>query len=146
MDSPPTAVYYRFTDETGRLHLVDSLSKVPPEDRASAERIELTPPNTQGFAIEDAAGHRSAIAWPSFGLGFASAVALALVLLLLRSHFGTATKIVLTASLVALLGLGYLGVIRRQIDPHAPFLASPSSFVEDAKQNVDKLKERQAEQ
>jgi hypothetical protein len=141
--APSTAgasVYYRFNDAQGRLHIVDSLDKVPAPLRARAERIELVAPSRESTSW------RTGTHWTSFGLGVGAALVLVLVFLSLRRGWSPLLKLGLVIGAIALLAGAYFGWIRRQSGQSDSVLASPSALIDDARKAVDQANRRNREQ
>src|SRR5512143_1212077 len=137
------SVYYRFTDAQGRLHIVDSLERVPGPLRARAERVELVAPRAE--SQPGSAGQHSH--WAAFGLGMAATLGLVLLVWALRGRaVNPLLKLALVGSLVVLLGAAYLGWVRRQSGQSASFFASPSALIDDARRTADQANRRQREQ
>ncbi len=140
---PGGSVYYRFTDAQGRLHIVDSLERVPGPLRARAERIELTAPPAE--SPPGSAGQHAP--WTAFGLGMAAALGMVLLVWALRGRaVNPLLKLALVGGLVVLMGAAYLGWVRRQSGQSASFFASPSALIDDARRTVDQANRRQREQ
>ena len=136
------AVFYRFRDPSGRLHIVDSLDLVPPAERAHVERI--------AFGAEAAQSPLAPLrALPGFqGAALAGAIGVGLLLLLallfprLRGSLGWLVRLAVGAGVVLLLTFGYLGWMRRATGASGAsgaVLASPSAFIDDAKGAVEKM-------
>jgi hypothetical protein len=155
-----SAVYYRFRDADGREHIVDSLDRVPSALRPQAQRIELpvSAESAAGAGSTDAgsAAHESSISkmpaslagvdgW-SFGIGFGSALCVALLFASLRKRANPLFKLVLLGAVGAAVAGAYLGWIRRQTGQSGAVLAAPSAFIEDARSAVEKLNRRNQEQ
>lgn len=137
------AVFYRFTDSTGRIHIVDSLDLVPSAARAQAERVqyqEQAPPTLLSRVSERGT-------WPLAAGGAGAAL---LVALLFRRSRGAAWFVLragLFVGALALLAGAYFGSLRRSTLGKGDALASPSALIDDAKSAVEKMNLRlQAEQ
>jgi hypothetical protein len=139
--------FYRWVDTDGRVHVVSSLEAVPANRRDKVELVSLnaesalpryTPPGAPlGFQLE----------WLSFGLGFAAALAFALVFRFLPNGWKTLTRFAIVLGLGALVSGLYLAAIRRQTGAtDGGVLASPSALIEDARGAVDKMTARQKQQ
>ena len=133
------AVFYRFRDATGRIHIVDSLDLVPPRDRAHVERIAYSE-EPSGSVLSQLP---SLPGWQSVALGLSLGVGL---LLLFSFQFprlrGAVWVLVRTAGfagLALLLIYGYLGWMRRSTGATGAALASPSAVIQDAKSAVEKM-------
>lgn len=133
-------VFYRFTDANGRLHVVDSLSAVPPAQRPEATRVELNAPEP-----EVSLAFPEKIEWTSFALGFAAALLLSLLLSWLRGRAHPLAKLLVAAAAVAVALSLYFGYARRQAGTDSGWFASPSTLVRDAQQAVDKVNRSQRE-
>jgi hypothetical protein len=121
--------FFRFTDESGRVHIVDSQDAVPAAQRATAEIIVLDEPLPSAVQKVDLR---------SFALGAAAGVALAMLGSWAIRARGRAMKLLILAAMGVLGVLAYLGWIRRTAGTgHAA--ATPQSLVEDAKRAVDKM-------
>ncbi len=141
------AVFYRFADASGRVHIVDSLDLVPEPQRARAERIqydardEQTPVNgllpARGLLAE-----HGPIAWPTVALGIGGAVVLWLVFRHLPGTLRVVLRLALVASVVALVGGAYLGWTRRLAHQSSDLIASPGALIDDAKSAVEKMNAR----
>jgi hypothetical protein len=146
------AVFYRFTDAKGTVHIVDSLDGVPTAQRERAERVQYddwTPVNGdrshQGIA---SVLHRADAlsGWQMFGLGATTVLLMALLFRLLPGARGPVLRLVLVLCVVALLGGAYLGWTRRVAQQSNDLLSSPGAMIEDAKSAVDKMNARIKEQ
>ena len=141
------AVFYRFTDASGRVHIVDSLDLVPTPERAHAERIqydardEQTPVN--GLLPEHTPlSTHGPIAWPTLALGVGGAIVLWLVFRRLPGTLRVVLRLAIVASVIALLGGAYLGWTRRIAHQSNDLIASPGALIDDAKSAVDKMNAR----
>jgi len=138
------ARFYRYEDESGRLHLVDSLADVPLANRAHATCIEYTDDSPGLSRLLPA---RGVSGWQMFGLGFAAALLVAFVFTRLPGSMRWFARIAIVGGLVVVLGGAYLGWIRRQSQQSSDAFASPSAMIDDAKSAVAKMNARiQAEQ
>lgn len=142
-----SAVFYRFTDASGRVHIVDSLDLVPAPQRARVERIqydardEQTPVN--GLLPEHGSlSEHGPIAWPTLALALAGVVVLWLVFRRLPGTLRLVLRLALVASLVALIGGAYLGWTRRVTHQSSDLIASPGALIDDAKSAVEKMNSR----
>jgi hypothetical protein len=149
MSTPPpsfgpedASVYYRFSDGQGRVHIVDSIDKVPGPLRARAERIELAVRGRDPTSPRAGSG----VHWTSFGLGLGAAVLAVLFFWSMRRGSGPLLKLVLLAGVAALLGGAYFGWIRRQSGQSDSLLAAPSALIDDARRAVDKANLKQREE
>ena len=135
---PSGSVYYRFTDASGRVHIVDSLDRVPSSERAHAEKVELgaqAEPSALPFAARPTD-------FRSFALGAAAALLLVLVFRYLPRTMRFVLRFGIVAGLAALLMGGYFSWIRRAAGHTDGALATPQALMDDAKGAVDKLNER----
>jgi hypothetical protein len=144
--TPPTEVYYRWTDSDGRVHLVSSLDAVPLAVRPRVERLELAPHPAPGVLAQARGVAASDQGMLVVGLGAAGLVLLLLAWLLPRRlrWLGKLGAFVVVA---ALLGGLYLGALRRSTGLGSGGLfASPSALIDDTKRAVEKINQRQKEQ
>jgi hypothetical protein len=132
------AVYYRFQDSAGRVHIVDSLDAVPQALRPQAQRIEYqAQPDTVGAHLP-----RALTSWQTFGLGFIAAL---LVVFLFRRLPGTMRLVLrfgIIGALIALMAGAYLGWMRRATGASSDALATPGALIDDAKNAVAKMNAR----
>jgi hypothetical protein len=154
MDSNASeGAYYRYESADGRVHITDSVDKLPPEARASAERVEpVAAPvaiATDSSPIPEVVTREAAargVDAPSFVFGFGTALALAAVLFLLAKGSRLVLKAVVGVGVVCLLGAAYLGALRRSTGQGDGPLATPGDLVEDARRAVRAAEQRQLEQ
>lgn len=140
---PGTSTYYRYTDEGGRIHLVDQLGEVPARYRERAERISLDP-----SVVREEAGASSPpdpLVAPQFMLGFASALALVFAVWVARLPLNPFLKLVVSAAVATVVVLAYLGALRRQTGAQEGWFTSPAAIIDDARRNVELLNQRQRE-
>lgn len=132
------AVFYRYRDASGRVHIVDSLDLVPSAQRARVERVQYEEPaTTVGSAL--AAGRTQAEAhWQPFALGFAAAVALWFVF---KGRSQLLRWGVVLGGAVLIAG-AYFGWLRRTTQSSSAAFASPTTLIDDAKQAVEKMNAR----
>lgn len=141
-----TEVYYRWTDAEGRLHLVSSLDAVPVAARPRAERVEL------GVRAAPSVVERAGEAVTSGGGATWLLLAAGLgVVLIAASRFMPPglrwlAKLGVFALVAALLGGLYLGTLRRSTGAGDSLLATPSAIIDDTKQAVEKINQRQKQQ
>jgi hypothetical protein len=146
------AVFYRFTDAKGTVHVVDSMDRVPMADRARAERVQYdnwTPVNgEQAHPQFSSLLHRAdgLSGWQMFGLGAATVLLMTLLFRLLPGARGTLLRLAVVLGIAALLGGAYLGWARRAAHQSNDLLASPGTLIEDAKGAVEKMNARVKEQ
>jgi hypothetical protein len=143
--SQPQA-FYRWVDAEGRLHVVSSLDAVPANQRAQVERVTLTahsaPPQALGLSASN---------WrldpASFGIGFGVSLVLSLLLRLLPQGWRSLTKVAVVLGAAALLTGLYLGAVRRAAgNSDASALATPSALIQDARNAVEQMNQRQKQQ
>jgi hypothetical protein len=138
-ESKPAQSFYRWVDHEGRLHVVSSLDAVPLSERGKLEQVTL---NAAEPSLMEPAGWRPD--WSSFALGFGAALLVTLLLRLLPGSWKRATGIVLALAAIVLLTGGYLAAVRRSTGVEgASALAAPSALIQDAKDAVQKMNERQ---
>ena len=146
--SEKTQAFYRWVDAQGRLHVVSSLDAVPSAERARAEQVTLN----GATALGEVPGRPApAAAWQldygSFGLGGGAALVFGLVFRLLPNAWRGFTRVAVVLGVAALLTGLYLGSVRRAAGvTSGGALASPSALIQDAKDAVQKLNERQKQQ
>jgi hypothetical protein len=146
--TPPTEVYYRWTDAGGRVHVVSSLDAVPIAMRARVERLELARRPTPGVIerVSSVATSTSDQSTLVLGLGAAGLVLFVLSRVLPR-QLRFLGKLGLFAVVAALLGGLYLGAIRRSTGLASDsLLATPSALIDDTKRAVEKINQRQKQQ
>lgn len=139
------SAFYRYHDASGRIVIVDSLSRVPAAERASAEALVLTPSADAGLGGAAGALLRE-LHVPSFIAGAGSALTLALLFFGLSRKLGHVLRGALVLGAVALGAVGYLGWMRRTTGQSGDLLASPGALIDDARAAVDKMNQRSAEQ
>ena len=137
-----TEVYYRWTDNDGRLHVVSSLDAVPVAARPKVERLELGVANPPS-AVERASAASSS--GPALWLVLAAIVG---VVLLVAARFMPnglrwLAKLGAIALVAALLGGLYLGALRRSVGSSSSLLASPSAIIDDTRRAVEKMNQSQ---
>jgi len=135
-----TQAFYRWVDAQGRVHVVSSLDAVPPAARAKAELVTLRGAEETTPLVSGAAWQPE---WLSFAAGFAAALVLSFLFRLLPSGWKGVTRVVVALGLAALLTGAYLAAVRRSAGIAGGPLASPSALIQDAKDAVDKMNERQ---
>jgi hypothetical protein len=143
--SAKTEVYYRWTDASGRVHLVSSLDAVPAADRPRVERLELgvRPPASVAERASAAATDGGSATW----LLLAAGVGVALIILsrFLPHGLRWLAKLGAFALVAVLLGGLYLGALRRSTGSTDALLATPSAIIDDTKRAVEKINQRQKE-
>jgi hypothetical protein len=144
--SARTEVYYRWTDADGRVHLVSSLDAVPVAVRPRVERLEL------GVRAAPSVVERASAAATSGGaatwLLLAAGLGVVLIIVSRFMPYGLRwlAKLGIFALVAALLGGLYLGALRRSTGGGDSLLATPSAIIDDTKQAVEKLNQRQKQQ
>ena len=133
------AVYYRFEDSSGRVHIVDSLDSVPQALRPHAQRVAYTEQPASASALL-AHGLSS---WQMFALGFGAALLVVLMFKRLPGTMRIALRIAIVGGIVCVLAGGYLGWMRRATGQGTGALATPAQMIEDAKNAVAKMNARQ---
>lgn len=173
MSEPTTAtpdqVFFRYEGPDGRVLLVDSLEKLPPEVRPKAKRIffegtdksplQGTLQEFLGDGPRDSdTGHPSSpvalssLHVPSFALGIATGLGVFFILRWLLSPSSTSfgkrvvVSIALTAGLAAVLSAFYLGWLRRSTGQTDDLVATPTELIDDAKRTMQLVEERRKEQ
>ena len=155
--SPPagTATFYRYRDASGRVVVVDSLTRVPASQRNLAEQVALAP--GAGLTVlppDGDAGLTGSIAStlgqqlhvPSFLAGASSALVCALLVTALQRKLGRTLKGALALGVLALGVVGYFGWVRRTTGQSAELLASPRALIDDARAAVGGMNRSLAEQ
>lgn len=157
-----TQEFYRYTDAEGRVVIVDSLSSVPRPFRATAERVKLDskpsievpvprssgtpapsplPGSTQLAELDELGVH-----WPSFAVGFGSALLLGLLLFTIRKLGSPLGRVVLfVGGILLFVGL-YLGWLRRSTGQTDALITSPSAVIQDARRAVEQMNRRNQKQ
>lgn len=138
--------FFRYRDENGRVVIVDSLDRVPPEARARAERLTFSAPSTPSIERPPLPGVDEPMHWQSFAAGFVSAVLIGVVLMALRRFRSPFVRVVLLAAGVALAAGAYLGWLRRTTGQSGDALGSPSAVIDDARKAVDSMNRRNEKQ
>ena len=135
----PGAVYYRFQDSSGRLHIVDSLESVPQALRPQAQRVAYSAaPTTATSFIQHGLS-----SWQMFGLGFAAALLVVVVFKRLPGTMRIVLRLAIVGGIVCLLAGGYLGWMRRVTGQATDALGAPAQIIDDAKNAVAKMNARQ---
>jgi hypothetical protein len=146
------AVFYRYTDASGVVHIVDSLDRVPTTQRERAERVQYddwTPVNGERPYSEFVGVlHRAdgLGGWQMFGLGVGTVLLGALVFRLLPGARGLVLRLAIAVGVAALLGGAYFGWARRVAHQSNDVFASPGTLIEDAKSAVEKMNAHVKEQ
>lgn len=147
MDQPRRQEFYRWEDREGRVHIASSLDDVPAAERARSERVAL---DGTAAATLPATQVGPSSTWkpdlPSAALGLIAGLVLALLLKLLPGKLRWVFSAVLFAVVALLLSFVYLGTIRRATGASDGLLATPSAMIQDAKNAVEQMNERQRRQ
>jgi hypothetical protein len=122
---------------------VDSLARVPPQLRGSAERIALTP-EARLESLASAFAHE--LHGPSFLAGAFTTLVVGLLLLALRRRAQRLVRMALVFGLVLLGGGLYFGWVQRNAGQSSEFFSSPKALIEDARSAVEKMNQRTREQ
>lgn len=173
MSEPSTATpdqtFYTYESPDGRVHLVDSLEKLPAEVRPKAKRTffagdNSTAHDTLGALLTGDAGARdtattaqtpaslASLHVPSFALGVAAGLGVFLIIRWLSSPSETSfgkrlvLSMVLAAGLVAVLSSLYLGWLRRSTGQTEGLIATPTEVIDDAKRTMQLVEERRKAQ
>ncbi|HKY37255.1 MAG TPA: hypothetical protein VJN18_15030 [Polyangiaceae bacterium] len=141
--------FYRYTDTEGRVHIVTSLGSLPPGARGKAELVVLDAEATRAEHTVPMSGAADAKPFEldgvSFGAGFAVAIVLAAILKMMPEGMRWLPKLAVVVAIAAL-GTGlYLGYLRKTTGTGSGPLASPSSIIQDAKDAVEKVNQKQRE-
>jgi hypothetical protein len=134
------AVFFRFTDQSGRVHIVDSLDLVPKAARGAAERVR--------YGEETALNGRPTVpglaSWQIFALGMGAALLIGLLFRRLPGLLGTLVRVAIVAGVLLLASGAYFGFIRRttQQSGGGVALATPGALIDDAKSAVEKMNAR----
>ena len=143
--SGEAAAFYRYRDSSGRVVIVDSLSRVPSSQRAAAETVVLAPVG-ESSAASTARELARDLHMPSFIAGVGLALLLGLVLVLVGRKLGRFFQAALVIGAVGLGVVAYFGWLRRTTGQSGDLLASPSTLIEDARGAVRKMNERTEQQ
>jgi hypothetical protein len=138
-EQPGAAVYYKFQDASGRVHIVDSLESVPQALRPRAQSIAYAaPPTTAARLLQPGLG-----GWQMFGLGACAALVMVVVFKRLPGTMRILLRLAIAAAIACVLAGGYLGWLRRATGQGTGSLASPQQIIEDAKRAVANMNARQ---
>jgi len=145
--APRSPQFYKYRTADGRIVIVDSLSQVPPAERARAEPVDVTknaaPTSTTSASVIEASKH---LDLPSFAAGFGVALVLGVVVsLLFRNSARAVSALLLVGFLVAGTG-AYFGWLRRSTGQSEALLSSPTAVIDDARKAVEKMKQAQKQQ
>ena len=154
LDSPAASggatTFYRYRDGAGRIVVVDSLTRVPASQRASAEAVVLAPASDGSVLSETAMSAARGLArdlhMPSFIAGLSSALLVAFVFVVVGRKLGRLFRGALVVGVVGVGVVAYFGWVRRTTGQSGDLLASPGALIEDARGAVQKLNQRTAEQ
>lgn len=133
-----SAVFYRFSDSSGRVHIVDSLDLVPTAQRERAERVQYAEQSRVPAFLPE----HVPTGWPGIALLLGVAALLWLGFRYLPSSLRVVLRVALVASVVALLGGAYFGWTRRLTHQSSDLLSSPSALIEDAQRAVNQMNAR----
>jgi len=143
--------FYRYTDADGRVHIVSSPDSLPPQARGKAELIQLDPNATRAEHTVPMEHQREStkpgfeLDGLSFGAGFAVALVLAAIFRMMPENMRWLPRLAIVLAIAAL-GTGlYLGYLRNTTGTGKSPLASPSALIQDAKDAVEKVNQRQRE-
>ncbi len=151
-----TEQFFRYTDASGRVHIVSSPDALPPEARAKAELVVLNPEVTrreQAIMPALTTAPKLELHGLSFGAGFASALVLALIFRMMPQDMRWAPKLAIMAVLAVGGGGLYFGYLHQMsgISPAAsgssssPF-ASPTTLIDDARRTVEQVQQSRKRQ
>lgn len=139
-----TEQYYRFVDASGHVYIASSLEALPADAQGKAELVELSPDAVKKEHLLGGPAPFRIDGW-SFASGVAAALLLTLIFRQLPTGMRWVSKLALMVGL-ALLGVGlYLGYLRQSTGAGSGPLASPSALIQDAKDAVEKVQQRQRE-
>jgi len=133
------AVFYRFQDSSGRVHIVDSLDLVPQAQRSSAERVRYDEQTSVSGLVPSPHGLST---WQAFGLGIGVAFLLGLLFRRLPGTFRLVLRFAIVAGVGALIAGAYFGLLRRATHQSGDALAGPGALIDDAKNAVEKMNAR----
>jgi hypothetical protein len=135
------AVYYRFRDASGRLHIVDSIDSVPQAFRSHALRVELDPKTAVSTVPSISSGFFSGplASWQVFGLGFVAALIAAYAFRRMSGTLRFLPRLLFVGALIALAAGAYFGWLRRTTAQSSEAFAGPGALLDDAKQAVAKM-------
>lgn len=132
-----SATFYRFTDASGRVHIVDSLDLVPQAGRSHVERIRY---GEQSPGLPPAL--RVMGSWQTVALGLGALILLWLLARRLPGALRVGLRFGLLALAICLLASAYFGWLRQTTQHATATLASPTQLIDDAKSAVEKLNAR----
>jgi hypothetical protein len=122
---------------------VDSLARVPPQLRGSAERMAVTP---EAPWASPASAFAHELHGPSFLAGAFAALVVGLLLLALRRRARRLVHMAVVLGLVLLGGGLYFGWVQRSAGKSGDLFSSPKELIEDARSAVEKMNQRTREQ
>lgn len=133
-----SAVFYRFEDANGRVHIVDSIDLVPQALRGQAAHVQYN----EETSVNGLPASPALAGWQAFALGVGAAL---LVVFLFRRLPGS-LKLVLRLGIMAGVGAlavgAYFGWMRRTTHQSGDALAGPGALLDDAKSAVEKMNAR----
>ncbi len=154
-----SGTYYRYEDGSGRVTIVDSLSKLPADLRTKAVRIDL-PGGSEALQASDTGSDAQQSAgggvWDrisalnldagSFGMGLGAGLVAATVLFVLFGRGAGPFSLwllrgVLSVGMVLMLVGGYLSMVRGSVAPNDTALTSPIQLVRDAQKTMDQVRQ-----
>ncbi|MEO6598941.1 MAG: hypothetical protein ABIQ16_03650 [Polyangiaceae bacterium] len=139
------AVFYRYTDASGIVHIVDSLDRVPMAQRERASRIQyddwtaVSGDRPQNGIVGVLHRAEALGGWQMFGLGAGTVLLGALVFRLLPGARGLVLRVAIALGVAALIGGAYFGWARRVAHQSKDLFATPDTLIEDAKAAVEKM-------
>lgn len=143
---PEGQQFYRYTDPSGRVHIVSSIDSLPPEARGKAELLVLDAAETRQQQAILPTSAPIALDGLSFGIGFAAALVLALVYRFMPQSMRWVSRLAVVVGLAAV-GAGlYFGYLRKATGAGKSALASPSAFIQDARDAVEHVKDARRKQ
>jgi hypothetical protein len=138
-EPPGRASFFRFTDASGRVHIVDSLDLVPEASRANAEHVRYG----EETAVNGLPSVPGLAGWQIFALGFGAAVLIGLLVRHMPGTLRLLVRLAIVAGVVALASGAYFGWIRQTTQqPGTSPLATPGALIDDAKSAVEKMNAR----
>jgi hypothetical protein len=135
--------FFRFTDQSGRIVIVDSKDKLPKSAQANAQRLELS-----GAAAGTKPPSEADLSLPSLGLGVALGIVCTVGTLFLfrRAGAGFIAKVFGGLAIAALLGGLYLGWLTRATGQSDQLLSSPADIIDNARRTVEQANESRRKQ
>ena len=132
-------VFYKYTGPDGRLVITDSPPTGAPVGSGPADVVVLEPPPPKSVL----SGLEMRSLWLGVVIGVAAAVLLSWVIRIMPKMVG---RILLGAAAAAIIGLGYLGWMRRSAGLSQDLTATPQALVDDAKRAVEQMNARMRQQ